>query len=59
MPTPKRTHPYLTPAQRRREIIQILASAMVSMPTAYAVPGKPPASKSSKKPPTCLDVSGD
>jgi hypothetical protein len=59
MPTPRRTHPYLTPAQRRREIIQILASAMASMPTAYAVPGKPPAVKLSKKPPTCLDVSGD
>ena len=53
MPT---SRPQLSPAQRRRKIIELISAALISIPTAYAVPGKPPTKKPSKDPSTCLDV---
>lgn len=53
----------LSPAQRRRQIIEILSSALANMPLATTVPGKPTAEhatkKLSEKPPAGLEVSGD
>ena len=35
------SRPQLSPAQRRRKIIELLSAALVSMPASHSVPGKP------------------
>ncbi len=62
MTNPKRVRRVeLTPLQRRREIVEILAAGLARMPPAAAVAGKPVRSArfSRKRLPTCLEVPGD
>ena len=41
--------PYLSPAQRRREVVEIIATGLASMPLVPAIPPSGPARKLSKK----------